>query len=367
MQIGITGANGFLGFHVRAFFYAKTKYKIKLATHETFADDSALDGFIKDLDVVIHLAGVNRGDDRTVEAENVQIAELLIASLERVKLTPLVLFANSTHIERCSAYGRGKFKASDKLSAWAQTCGAVFVDMILPNIFGEFGRPYYNSAVSTFCFQLANSEPQTIHEDAEIELIHAQTVAHKMLDLIQDNLSQKVRVRGIRLKVSSLLSQLKFVYSSYVQQIIPELPDSFNIQLFNTLRSYMYPSNYPVHLLLKTDARGSLFEAVKSKNQGQTFISTSKIGVVRGEHYHTKKVERFLVLSGKAEIKLRKLFSANIDTFFVDGYEPCYLDIPTFYTHQIKNIGNTDLVTLFWSNDLFDPNAPDTYTEKVLL
>ena len=124
---------------------------------------------------------------------------------------------------------------------------------------------------------------------------------------------------------------------------------------------------YPVKLNLRTDARGGLFEAVKTHQGGQTFLSTTHPGITRGRHYHHHKVERFLVVSGQAEIRIRRLFEADVKVFKVSGVEPCFIDMPTFHTHEITNVGDTDLLTLFWSHEIFDPSHPDTYSEPVIL
>ena len=139
------------------------------------------------------------------------------------------------------------------------------------------------------------------------------------------------------------------------------------LDFFNTYRSYLYPDHYPVPLNLRTDARGGLFEAVKSHQGGQTFLSTTHPGVTRGRHYHHHKVERFLVVSGQAEIRIRRLFGDEVRVFKVNGAEPCFIDMPTFHTHEITNVGDTDLLTLFWSHEIFDPSNPDTYSEPVIL
>ena len=146
---------------------------------------------------------------------------------------------------------------------------------------------------------------------------------------------------------------------------IPDLDSNLRVDLFNTLRSELFPDHYPVKLTLRSDHRGSLFEAVRAHQKGQAFISTTKPGIVRGNHFHLHKVERFCVISGKATIRLRKLFSTDIAVFDVSGEQPSFIDIPTLHTHDITNTGTSDLITLFWSNEFYDPDHPDTWTENV--
>jgi UDP-2-acetamido-2,6-beta-L-arabino-hexul-4-ose reductase len=151
----------------------------------------------------------------------------------------------------------------------------------------------------------------------------------------------------------------------YQAMVMPPLESALDVRLFNTLRSYLFPAHYPVALTLHIDARGSLFEVVKSNSGGQVFMSTTHPGITRGNHFHTRKVERFLVASGEADIRLRKLFSDEVICFKVRGDAPSYVDIPTFYTHHITNTGQSELVTLFWANEIFDSVDPDTFPERV--
>lgn len=367
MNIGITGADGLIGWHLRAFLRVQGGvHDVRLATRPTFADPDRLAAFVKGLDAVVHLAGMNRGEETEVEATNVALAKVLVAAFERAGATPRVAFSNSTQVDQDTAYSRGKRAAADHLRAWAERRSAAFANLIFPHTFGEFGKPFYNSVVSTFCHQLAHGQSPQVIVDGDLELIHAQDVAARCFNAVEAREVGDFRVHGVPMKVSALLRRLRQMATSYAGQIVPDLRDALDIRLFNTLRSYLYPEHYPVALTLRSDNRGALFEAVKSDNGGQVFLSTSRSGITRGNHFHTRKIERFLVVSGEAEIRLRKLFSDQITVFRVRGERPCYVDMPTFHTHNITNVGASDLVTLFWANEIFDSNNSDTYPEPVL-
>lgn len=366
MKIGITGADGLLGYHLRALLHSLGGCEVRLAGRQTFADQDVLDRFVCDLNGVAHLAGMNRGDESEVEATNVALADQLASALDRTGCRPTVVYANSTHIERNTGYGRGKRAAAGRLSHWAEANGAIFCDLVLPNVFGEFGKPYYNSVVSTFCHQIAVGETPQIHTDDVIELVHAQDVARLILSSIEAGESGQFRMAGTPIRVSTLLERLRTLHAEYAGKVVPDLGDPLDLRLFNTLRSYMFPGHYPVALDLRSDDRGSLFEAVRTRGRGQTFMSTTQPGVTRGNHYHLRKVERFLVVAGEAEIRLRRLFGGQVEVFRVGGDQPCYIDMPTFHTHSITNVGNRELMTLFWANEIFDPGNPDTYVEAVL-
>ncbi len=366
MKIGITGADGLIGWHLRAFLRVQGGHDVRLATRATFSDPDRIVAFVEGLDAVVHLAGVNRGEEAEVESTNKTLAVNLVSAFERAGVAPRVAYTNSIHLDRDTAYGRGKRAAATCLRAWADRSGAPFANLIFPHTFGEFGKPFHNSVVSTFCHQLARGEPPKVIADGDLELIHAQDVAARCFSAIKNGENGDSRIHGTPMKVSVLLQRLQHMAASYAAQIVPDLRNSLDLRLFNTLRSYFYPERYPVVLALHSDKRGSLFEAVKSENGGQVFLSTSHPGITRGNHFHTRKVERFLVASGEAEIRLRKLFSDHVMTFRVSGEHPCYVDMPTFHTHTITNVGDSELVTLFWANEIFDPNDSDTYPEPVL-
>ncbi|KAA3652436.1 MAG: NAD-dependent epimerase/dehydratase family protein [Proteobacteria bacterium] len=365
MKIGITGAEGLLGFHLRARLQALGGHEVRLANRATFSTEASLDAFVNGLDGLAHFAGMNRGEEHEVEAVNAALAEALVAAMRRTCSAPTVVFSNSTHVDRDTGYGRGKRRAAEVLGAWATDCGVSFTDLVLPHVFGEFGKPFANSVVSTFCWQLANGETPEIHVDGLLELVHAQAVAERCLSAMQSSENGRVRMAGEPIQVSGLLERLNALHAQYGAQIVPALNDPLTLRLFNTLRAYLFPKHYPVPLQLHTDNRGSLFEAVKTHQGGQTFLSTTRPGITRGNHFHLRKVERFLVVSGDAEICLRKLFSDEVVRFRVSGAAPCYIDMPTFHTHSITNVGSTEVVTLFWANEIFDPADPDTYAEAV--
>lgn len=368
MKIGITGAAGLLGFHIRACLHSQAIHELSLADRDTFSSSESLDSFVRSLDVLVHCAGMNRGDDAEVEQVNIQLAESLVGALERTSVRPILIYANSTHAEKNTGYGRGKRSAGELLENWAKSNEATVYNVILPHVFGEFGKPFYNSVVSTFCHQLANDNVPRIDVDGQLELVHAQTVAKYFIELmsaIGAQVGGSVRLSGRQMRVSEMLGRLQSLWETYRNNIFPDLREPIDLQLFNTLRSYLYPAHYPQPLKLHTDARGDLFEAVKCHQGGQTFISSTHPTITRGNHFHLRKVERFLVLNGDAEIRLRKIFSDDVRTLKVSGRHPAFVDIPTFHTHSITNTGQGELVTLFWTNEIFDPENTDTYFEAV--
>jgi UDP-2-acetamido-2,6-beta-L-arabino-hexul-4-ose reductase len=365
LRIGITGASGFLGWHTRALLHVTKAHDVVPVDRVAFANTDTLAKKLEDCDAVMHLAGMNRGEDAQVREVNEVLAHRLAEALAGTGKAPHLVFANSTHSDRNTAYGVSKRNAALTLRRWAEEHGARFTNLVIPHIFGECGRPFYNSAVATFCHQLAHSESPSIIQDGELELIHAQEVARAAIKAAEDGKQGDVRLCGRTITVSGVLDRLTALAQAYRREIIPAFAEPFDLDLFNTLRSYLYPQSYPVRLTMRADPRGGLFEAIKTLHGGQCFISTTRPGITRGNHCHLRKIERFLVLQGEAVIRIRRLLATDVVAFPVSGAEPAYVDMPTLHTHSIANIGSRDLVTLFWANEIFDPEHPDTYPEAV--
>lgn len=366
LRVGITGAEGLVGWHVRCYLHSLTNATVVPANRETFESDASLDAFVAECDVIAHFAGMNRGDDDEFMRVNLGLAQQLVDAFERNHVTPRVIYSSSIQADADNYYGRSKKAADDCLAQWAEKSGAGYSSIVLPNIFGECGKPFYNSVVSTFCELIAHNQPTQVHEDREVPLMHAQQVGELVVRIINENLDEPVRPQGHPMRVSAIRDRLIEFREQYVEGAIPDLRSDFDVRLFNTYRSYLYPEFYPKTLKINRDDRGHLFEAVKSLGGGQTFLSTTKPGITRGNHYHLKKIERFLVLEGQAVIRIRRMFSDETREFFVSGEEPVFLDMPTCHTHSISNTGSGELVTLFWANEIFDPEAPDTRFEPVM-
>ncbi|AWN24636.1 capsule biosynthesis protein CapF [Deinococcus irradiatisoli] len=367
MRVGITGARGLIGWHLHAFLRTIPAVKVVVADRHTFAEPEALIQFVSGCDAVIHLAGMNRGDEGEVARTNVALTRQLSEALWAAEGQPQVVFSSSIHIDRDTPYGISKRKSAQLLAEWAVQAGGTFTNLVLPGVFGEGGRPFYNSVVSTFCHQLAAGQIPEVQVNAPMQQLHAQEVARLIFSVLTEKRTGEIRPPGHHLTVTDLLTHLRSLADAYAQNIFPALRDSFERDLFNTYRSYLFPHHFPVPLTIHRDARGELFEAVKGHSGGQSFLSTTRPGITRGNHYHTRKVERFLVVQGQAQIKLRRVLSNEIVCFEVDGASPAYVDIPTLYTHNITNVGQNDLTTLFWTNEFFDPAAPDTTAEEVAL
>ncbi|WP_280551796.1 NAD-dependent epimerase/dehydratase family protein [Halomonas sp. 25-S5] len=368
MKIVITGANGLLGRHIHLHLRAREAYRdeLVLLDRHAFNDDATLADALRDAEWVIHCAGINRDSDERVEYGNRELAERLTQALQGVAASPHLFYANSVQRNRDVPYGRGKLAAHQVFADWSERAGGRYTELVLPHVFGERGRPHYNSAIHTFCHQLAQGEELAINGGGQLELLHAQDIAVATVAAFERGQSGELRLQGRLMSVAAAAGKLVDMHRSYTGDVIPDLRDAFDLQLFNTLRSFLYPGYYPKALKLHSDDRGALFEGVKNRNGGQAFLSTTRPGITRGNHYHFNKVERFLVVKGQAVIRIRRLLDDHVQEFHVSGDAPSYVDMPTLHTHSITNTGDEELLTMFWSHEIFDPENPDTYFEPVL-
>jgi len=368
MNVVITGGRGFLGWHTACRLGSTRGLEPIIVGRAELCDDSLADT-IAAADVILHLAGVNRaGSDEVVESENIAIASTLGDAIKRSARPVHVVYANSVQSVRDNAYGRGKSRAAAVLSAAVDGVGGSLADVLLPNIFGEHGRPHYNSFVATFCHEVARGRTPQVTGHREIGLLHAQAAAEVLIRAAEDRQVGTVQPEAEPHRVSEILARLEGFKACYERGEIPALTDRFSTDLFNTYRSYTFPQLFPFSPPLHSDGRGELFEVMRSHGgTGQTFASTTVPGATRGDHYHLHKVERFFVVRGEAEIALRRLYGEEVVRFRLSGDRPSFVDMPTLWVHNIKNVGTEELVTVFWSDQLLDPDNPDQYPERVEL
>lgn len=361
MTIAMTGGRGFLGWHTRAALLESATEVTDIRVGDNF--DAKAAAAAASSERFIHIAGVNRGSDAEVREGNRRFAEQASEAIRKADIPPrVVVFANSSQSANGSVYGEAKQRAAAILEKAAQFVGAEFVDVRLPNLFGEHGRPFYNAVTSTFCHLLAEGQSPTVESDKLLTLLHAQDAA----DLLTGQ-ATTLEAMSVDETVSGLLRRLGSLASLYRRGEIPDVATRFERNLFNTYRSYTFPAQAPVRLTRHADARGSFFEVVRSHGgPGQSSFSTTAPGISRGDHFHRRKIERFTVLSGRAVIRLRRVLSEEVIEFEVSGDEPAAVDMPTMWSHNIENIGDELLYTSFWTNDIFDPAAPDTIPEAVV-
>lgn len=371
-RVVVTGAGGLMGWHAQVQLYAANcaarfrrdplPYDIIALDHAKFDEESALKSAVKGADAILHFAGVNRGSEKDLELANSAIACRLVGACKAVGVNPHIVYANSIHSSTDTAYGRSKRRAAEVLGGFASR----YTNLILPHIFGECARPFYNNVTATLIHQLVAGEEASVNPDGHAQLLYVGDAVRIAIDAVLSEELGRVEPAPYPIAVPDLFAKLQSFHESYKANIYPDVSCAFDLALFNSYRAVTYPDHWPRHLRLQTDRRGTLFEAVKSGGGGQTFLSTTKPGITRGDHFHLRKVERFLVLQGEAIIRVRKVLSSEMWEYPVSGDKPAPVDMPTLHTHSIENVGNSELLTLFWTHELFDPTDPDTYPDKVL-
>lgn len=335
--------------------------------------EATLEKALADCDVVIHLAGVNRPrDEGEFDSGNRGFTERLCDALIKAGCSTKVVMTSSVQATLDNPYGASKLAAEKALERYAADSGAEVLVLRLANVFGKWSRPNYNSVVATFCHNAWRGLPLEIHDpDAEIRLVH---VDHVIAMLLSEIDAVGTPVPGCRLSqgpeaVSATVGELARTIQGFADMrntcLIPDMGSEFIRLLYSTYLSYADPAQLAYPLDLKTDERGDLAEFIKSPHAGQVFVSRTRPGVTRGNHYHQSKVEKFLVVEGTARISLRDLVSDVVVSFDVDGTAMRVVDIPPGCTHSIENIGDRDIVVLFWSSEVFDPERPDTFFSEV--
>ncbi len=335
-----------------------------------FEEKNKLELFVEKCDVIIHLAAVNRHENANfIHDTNIDLVEKLINALRQTKSKAHVIFSSSTQEDKDNLYGKSKATCRDLLNKWSISSGGKFTGLVIPNVFGPFGKPNYNSVVATFCYKLINNDNPKIEVDSLLKLIYVGELTDIIIDTIRKcERDSKFIINGTsEITVSNLLKKLNYFKENYIDNgIIPNLENNFEINLFNTFRSFIDLKNvFPRKYLKHSDYRGCFVEVIKLGVGGQISFSTTDPGITRGNHFHIRKIERFSVIKGNALIQLRRIGEDKIYDFILNGDEPSYVDMPIWYTHNIKNIGDDVLYTIFWINEFYDANNPDTYFENV--
>jgi len=371
IKIGVTGANGFIGWHLSSHLYLnQEKFQIVEFKRNFFYDKKKLDKFVLNCDIIVHLAGINRDENQNyIYSKNVELADNLIDSFLRTNFNGKLIFSSSVQESKENSFGISKKLCSTKFIKWAKSKQAVANCLIIPNVFGPFCKPNYNSVIATFCYKLINNEKPEILNDQIINLIYIDGLIKNIIDCFSNNITQSIKIdHEFEFKVSEILCLLKNYNENYIKKgIIPNIDSDFKISLFNTFRSHInLKLHFPFKYKNNVDKRGSFVELVREESGGQFSFSSTNPKFIRGNHFHSRKIERFSVISGQALVRMRKIRSNEIIEFYLDGKDPSFIDMPIWFTHNIKNIGNELLLTNFWINEPYQNNDPDTYFLNVL-
>lgn len=368
LRVGITGQNGFIGRHLYNFLSLQDNIDLIYFKKNYFECESDLIAFVSSCDTIVHLAAMNRHQDSNVIYEtNVQLVTLLLNACRNANVQPHIVFSSSTQEAADNPYGLSKKLGGDLIEEWAKKEQGSFTRLVIPNVFGPFGKPYYNSVVATFCAQIVNNEPHKILVDSEVKLIYINKLISVFYKTISTKIVGEVLVEHqYEINVSALSGLITQMYAAYsASGTIPDLEQPLILDLFNTLLCYIPKDFYPKYFKKNTDNRGSFVEVCRTNSKGQFSFSTTLPSITRGNHFHTRKAERFAVIKGTARIDIRKIDSDVVTSYTLNGDEPSFVDMPIWHTHNITNIGSDELLTLFWINEPYNDLDADTYFTEV--
>lgn len=373
MKVLVTGAKGFIGKNLVCNLRTDRAEKIvdEIFEYDIDSTKEELADFCNKADIVFHLAGINRPKDAKDFEGNFGILDMVLENLAGCDNKCPVMLSSSIQAELDNPYGVSKKNAEQHLIEFSQTHGNKVLIYRFPNVFGKWSRPNYNSAVATFCNNIAHSLPIKVNDSAtELRLVYIDDILDELIASLSGRETRKdsyycevpVTYKATLGHITDLLYSFK---NSRSELSIPDMSDSFTKKLYAAYLSYLPEDEFCYDLNMHSDDRGSFTEIIRTLDRGQVSVNISKPGIVKGNHWHNTKNEKFIVVYGEGVIRFRKPDSEKIIEYHVNGEKIQVVDIPTGYTHNIENTGTTDMVTIMWCSECFDPENPETYFLEV--
>ena len=365
MKILVTGAKGFIGKNLVT--ELKNRKYMDIFEYDIDTNPSLLDVYCKETDFVFHLAGVNRPKEQSEFMKgNFGFTSTLLNTLIQHGNNCPVMIASSIQAALDNPYGKSKKAGEDLLFKYGKETGAKILVYRFPNVFGKWCKPNYNSAVATFCYNIARDLPIIVNDRSVVmNLVYIDDVVEELIRALNGKENRVGDFCEVPIVHTITLGEIAdLIYSfkrSREERSIPDMSDAFTKKLYSTYLSYLPENQFSYELRMNVDNRGSFTEFIRTPDRGQVSINISKPGITKGNHWHHTKNEKFLVVSGKGVIRLRKIDSDEVIEYFVSGEKMEVVDIPVGYTHSIENLGDTNMVTIMWANECFDPEKSDTY------
>lgn len=370
MNILITGSNGFVGKNLVAELRNRGYENLMLCDRNT--KQYELETYALQADFVFHLAGVNRPeDDSEFKLGNQEFTEKLVELLSKNPITPPVMFASSIQAELSNPYGKSKRRAEDILRTYGKQHNTDVMIYRFPNLFGKWCRPNYNSVIATFCYNISRGIPIQVNNGlTRMKIAYIDDVVGSLINLLNKNKPITTEefyqiYPTYSITLNTLVKYLESFKESRNNLSIVQLDDELVKKLYSTYLSYLPKNEFSYELTMHCDDRGSFTEFIRTEDSGQVSINISKPGITKGNHWHHTKNEKFLVVSGHGVIRFRKVGSDEIIEYFVSGNKHEVVDVPVGYTHNIENLGDSDMVTVMWVNEPFDPQNADTFFMEV--
>lgn len=370
MRILITGANGFIGRNLTAALRGRGYTDI--LAYDTDTPPALLEEWAAECGFVFHLAGVNRPkEEKDFMAGNAGFTAELLDALRRHRNPCPVMLASSIQAGLDNPYGRSKRAGEELLAVYGKETGAGVLIYRFPNVFGKWCRPNYNSVVATFCYNIARGLPITVNDPAAVlRLVYIDDLVEELIRALGGQETREGEFCAVPVTHTATLGKIADILRSFPESrrtlAVPDMGDPLTRKLYSTYLSYLPEDGFAYPLKMNEDARGSFTEILRTADRGQFSVNVAKPGITKGNHWHHSKNEKFLVVSGRAVVRFRRIDSDEVIEYPVDGGHFTVVDIPTGYTHSIENVGDTDLITFMWANEPFDPEHPDTYFLPVL-
>ncbi len=367
MKILVTGAGGFIAKNLMVHLRAIENVEVNGLERNT--EIAAWETELERADVIFHLAGANRpADPEYFRKDNFELTQYIIDKLEKRGRPYKIIFSSSTQASLDNLYGKSKKDAEEYIHAHVKNGSATIYR--LPGVFGKWCKPNYNSVVATYCYNATHHLPLEIRDpDYELKLVYIDDVIRSflsdMIEPVEAGIVESKSGMEYTIRLGKLAEIIQSFNGNRKTLFLPDVGNSLEKALYSTWLSYLPGNDFSYELELKTDPRGTLFELLKTKSAGQIFLSTTLPGITRGNHFHHTKTEKFVVIQGSGRIQFRSAIGEDLIEYNVSGSRPTVVDIPPGYTHNITNTGNETMITLFWANEVFDPQNPDTFFEKV--
>lgn len=369
MNILITGANGFIGKNLVAELKNQGYENLFLVDRETSLD--TLKEYTLKADYVFHLAGINRPKNEVEFKEgNVDFTEQLLYYLGLSKKKAPIMISSSKQATLDNPYGKSKSMGEQLILEYGEKENIRTLIYRFPNVFGKWSRPNYNSAIATFCHNVSRNVEITVNDPSVVmELVYIDDVVKELINGLSNKEIREGSICVVPTTHKQTLGWIAETIRSFKESretlVLPNVGDDLTKKLYSTYLSFLDESDFSYELKMNNDNRGSFTEFLRTSNAGQTSINISKPGIVKGNHWHHTKNEKFLVVSGSGVIRFRKPEAKEVIEYFVSGEKLEVVDIPVGYTHNIENLGSTDMVTVMWVNEPFNPEEPDTYFLEV--
>ncbi|HOJ10488.1 MAG TPA: capsular polysaccharide biosynthesis protein CapF [Clostridiales bacterium] len=364
MKILVTGAKGFIGRNLVA--ELKNRKHTNIFEYDIDTDLSLLDAYCREASFVFHLAGVNRPKDQSEFMKgNFGFTSVLLDTMKKHNNTCPVMISSSIQAALDNPYGKSKKAGEELMFAYGKETGARILVYRFPNVFGKWCRPNYNSAIATFCNNIAHDLPIKVNDrNVVMKLVYIDDVVQELINALngtENRIGDFCEVPVVHtITLGEIVDLICSFKNSREERSIPDMSDEFTKKLYSTYLSYLPTKQFSYPLKMNVDNRGSFTEFIKTPDRGQVSVNISKPGIIKGNHWHHTKNEKFLVVSGKGVIRFRKVDTDEIIEYYVSGDKLEVVDIPTGYTHNIENLGDTDMVTIMWANECFNPDKPDT-------